>query len=191
LAELGLQAQQRDHEWFALNFVTGDLMITQPLSFDSRQFRDALGRFVTGVTVVTTRDAHGKPHGVTVNSFTSVSVDPPLVLWCQALKAASYPVYNGSAYFAVNILAEHQIDVSSRFATSGADKFADMIHDSGMGQVPILPEVVAHLECRKVASYIAGDHVIFVGQVERLATSEGNPLVFSGGQYMRATPHNE
>lgn len=158
-------------------------------NFDTRQLRDALGRFVTGVTVVTTRDAQGRPHGVTANSFTSVSLDPPLVLWCQALKALSYPVYRDSPYFAVNILAEHQIDLSGRFARSGEDKFADLAHDSGLGEVPILPEVVAHLECLKVDSHVAGDHVIHIGQVRHLVVSEGRPLVFSSGRYMQTTPH--
>lgn len=157
-------------------------------TFDVRQLRDALGRFVTGVTVVTTRDAQGHPHGVTANSFTSVSLDPPLVLWCQALNAGSYPVYRNSRYFAVNILAEHQRDLSNRFARSGEDKFADLAHDSGLGEVPILPEVVAHLECVKVASHLAGDHIIYIGQVERLALAGGSPLVFSSGQYLRAMP---
>ncbi len=162
-----------------------------PPNFDARQLRDALGRFTTGVTVVTTRDAHGQPHGVTANSFTSVSLDPPLVLWCQALNARSYPVYRDSPYFAVNILAEHQREVSGRFARSGEDKFADLPHDSGLGEVPILPEVVAHLECLKVASHLTGDHVIYIGQVQRLAVSEGQPLIFNGGQYMRVMPHEE
>ncbi|MGY2897194.1 flavin reductase family protein [Deinococcus sp. UYEF24] len=153
-------------------------------NFDARQLRDALGRFTTGVTVVTTRDSHGQPYGVTANSFTSVSIDPPLVLWCQALSARSYPVYQGSRYFAVNILAEHQREVSGRFAKSGDDQFTDLAHDSGLGEVPILPEVSAHLECIKVASHLAGDHVIYIGQVQRLAVSDSRPLVFSGGQYV-------
>ena len=106
--------------------------------FDSRELRRTLGTFVTGVTVVTTIDEEGKFHGVTANSFSSVSLDPPLVLWSQAVKAQSHPVFFKTERFAVNILAEDQIDLSNRFAKSSPEKFAGLKVDIGLGGVPLL-----------------------------------------------------
>jgi len=116
--------------------------------FDSRELRRTLGTFVTGVTVVTTIDEDGKFHGVTANSFSSVSLDPPLVLWSQAVKAQSHPIFFKTERFAVNILAEDQIDLSNRFAKSSQEKFAGLKVDIGLGGVPLLRDCGAWLQCR-------------------------------------------
>jgi flavin reductase (DIM6/NTAB) family NADH-FMN oxidoreductase RutF/DNA-binding IclR family transcriptional regulator len=159
-------------------------------SFEARQLRDVLGTFVTGVTVVTTRDAAGLAHGVTANSFSSVSLDPPLVLWSQSLSSRSYEAFHASDHFAVNILADDQIAVSNHFAKSRDDKFIGMAHSSGVGGVPVLDGAAAHLECVKVAEYPGGDHVVYIGRVERVAQSGQRPLAFGGGKYMVAYAHD-
>ncbi len=162
-----------------------------PRSFDSRELRQVLGSFVTGVTVITTVDAQGRPHGMTVNSFSSVSLDPPLVLWSQALTAPSHPVFNASGRFAVNILADDQVDLSNRFARGGADKFAGTAVEAGLGGVPLIAGCAAHLECRKVHCYPGGDHVVYIGEVERIRrAAQRPPLVFGGGRYLVAQPHD-
>ncbi len=160
-------------------------------SFDSRELRQVLGSFVTGVTVITTLDAQGCPHGMTVNSFSSVSLDPPLVLWSQSLTAPSHPVFSASERFVVNILADDQMDVSNRFARSGQDKFAATAVEAGLGGVPLIEGCAAHLECRKVHSYPGGDHVVYIGEVERIRRAQQRPpLVFGGGRYLVAQPHD-
>ena len=157
---------------------------------DARQLRDVLGTFVTGVTVVTTRDADGNLHGVTANSFSSVSLDPPLVLWSQSLASRSHSAFNGSETFAINILADDQIAVSNQFAKSRGDKFEGVEFDAGLGGAPVLRGVAACLECSKVATYPGGDHVVFLGKVERMHQSNKRPLAFGGGRYMVAYSHD-
>ena len=158
-------------------------------NFDARQLRRVLGSFVTGVTVVTTVDAAGKPYGLTANSFASVSLDPPLVLWNQALAAPSHPVFRDAERFAVNILAEHQVDVSQRFATRRDNKFEGLDVVAGLGGIPLIVGCAATLECRKVTTHIGGDHAVFIGEVERIDSSERRSLVFASGKYMVAHPH--
>lgn len=158
--------------------------------FDARELRQVLGSFVTGVTVITTVDAQGKPHGLTVNSFSSVSLDPPLVLWSQSRAAPSHPVFEQSERFAVNILADDQVEISNRFARASADKFAGTSVVAGLGGVPLIEGCSAHLECRRVQSHPGGDHVVFVGEVERIARHPRQPLVFGGGRYLVAQPHD-
>jgi flavin reductase (DIM6/NTAB) family NADH-FMN oxidoreductase RutF len=118
--------------------------------FDSRELRRALGAFVTGVTVVTTTDGEGRFHGVTANSFSSVSLDPPLVLWSQAVKTQSHSTFFKAERFAVNILAEDQIELSNRFAKSSPEKFAGLEVDVGLGGIPLLRGCNAWLQCRVV-----------------------------------------
>ncbi len=151
--------------------------------FDLRQLRDVYGTFVTGVTVITTRDGAGQPYGVTANSFNTVSLDPPLVLWSQSLNAGSFPAYRDSDHFAVNILAHDQIELSNHFAKSRDDKFKGIACSSGLGDVPVLKGTAAHLECVKVAAYPSGDHMLYIGRVERMASSSRRPLAFSSGRY--------
>lgn len=159
-------------------------------SFEARQLRDVLGTFVTGVTIVTTRDAEGQAHGVTANSFSSVSLDPPLVLWSQSVSSRSHAAFQGSAHFAINILADDQIALSNHFAKSRDDKFDGVAHAQGLGGAPVLDGVAAHLECTKVAAYPGGDHVVFIGRVERIAQSGRRPLAFGSGRYMVAYAHD-
>jgi len=151
--------------------------------FDQRQLRDVLGTFVTGVTVVTTRDAGGTAHGLTVNAFSSVSLDPPLILWSQSAASRSYPAFRDSPRFAINILAHDQIALSQHFATSREDKFQGVPHHHGLGGVPVLEGVAAHLECVQVAAYPGGDHVVYIGRVERIGRSTRQPLAFGQGEY--------
>ena len=158
--------------------------------FEQRQLRDVLGTFVTGVTVVTTRDASGAAHGVTANSFSSVSLDPPLVLWSQALTSKSYPAFQSSDHFTINILADDQVAISNHFAKSREDKFAGIAHGINERGAPIIDGVAAHLECVKVAAYPSGDHVIYIGRVERIGQSSRLPLAFGSGKYMVASSHD-
>ena len=158
--------------------------------FDSRDLRRVLGTFVTGVTVVTTTDDEGGFHGVTANSFSSVSLDPPLVLWSQAVKSHSHPAFFKAERFAVNILAEDQIELSKRFAKSSPEKFAGIDVDIGSGGVPLLRGCSARLQCRVVSRVPGGDHTIYVGEVHAIDRAERKPLVFGNGQYLLADPHD-
>jgi flavin reductase (DIM6/NTAB) family NADH-FMN oxidoreductase RutF/DNA-binding IclR family transcriptional regulator len=158
--------------------------------FDSRDLRRALGAFVTGVTVVTTTDGEGRFHGVTANSFSSVSLDPPLVLWSQAVKTHSHSVFFEAERFAVNILAEDQIELSKRFAKSSQEKFSGIDVDIGAGGVPLLRDCSARLQCRVVSRVPGGDHTIYVGEVDAIDRAERKPLVFGNGQYLLAGPHD-
>jgi flavin reductase (DIM6/NTAB) family NADH-FMN oxidoreductase RutF/DNA-binding IclR family transcriptional regulator len=159
-------------------------------AFDPKELRQVLGSFVTGVTVITTSDAQGKRFGVTANSFSSVSLDPPLVLWSQATKSPSHPVFAEAPRFTINILAEDQIELSNRFASSGIDKFAGVDTDEGAGGVALLRDCCAWLECKVVSRLPGGDHVIFVGEIEAFRRTARKPLVFGGGQYLVADPHD-
>ncbi|GLR83623.1 flavin reductase [Bradyrhizobium iriomotense] len=158
--------------------------------FDSRDLRRVLGTFVTGVTVVTTTDDEGRFHGVTANSFSSVSLDPPLVLWSQAVRSHSHPAFFKAECFAVNILAEDQIELSKRFAKSSHEKFAGIDIDIGSGGVPLLRDCSARLQCRVVSRVPGGDHTIYVGEVLAIDRAERKPLVFGNGQYLLADPHD-
>ncbi|MGE6917476.1 flavin reductase [Achromobacter kerstersii] len=159
-------------------------------TFDSRELRRTLGAFTTGVTVVTTLDAEGRPFGVTANSFSSVSLDPPLILWSQSLKSSSYPAFRDAPRFVVNILADHQVPVSNRFAKSGGDKFEGVGYRAGEGGVPILDDCAAYLECEKIAAYPGGDHVIYLGQVHNLHRAGQRPLAFGDGAYRLTFAHD-
>ncbi len=159
-------------------------------SFDSRQLRTVLGTFTTGVTIVTTRGVDGVDYGVTANSFSSVSLDPPLVLWSQALTSKSFPAFRDSDLFAVNVLADDQIAVSNRFAKSSEDKFIQLDFTRGLGDLPVLQGTTAHFECVKSAQYEAGDHMIFIGRVERVGHSGRRPLAYAHGRYMVPYAHD-
>lgn len=158
--------------------------------FGSRDLRRVLGSFVTGVTVVTTVDGAGQFHGVTANSFSSVSLDPPLVLWSQAVKSGSHPAFFEAERFAVNILAEDQIELSKRFAKSSHAKFSGIEVDLGHGNVPLLRDCSARLQCRVVSRVPGGDHTIYVGEVVAIDQAERKPLVFGNGRYLLVDPHD-
>jgi 3-hydroxy-9,10-secoandrosta-1,3,5(10)-triene-9,17-dione monooxygenase reductase component len=149
----------------------------------TRQFRAALGSFATGVTIVTTRGAAGEDIGLTANSFNSVSLDPPMVLWSLARKSLSLPAFLHSGYFAVHVLSAEQEKLSMTFATRGADKFAGLELRRGAGDIPLIPGCSAVFQCRMAFNYEGGDHVIFVGQVEEFEHFNREPLVFHGGRY--------
>jgi len=164
-----------------------DAVTASPI--DASELRQVLGSFVTGVTVITTVDAAGKRHGLTANSFTSVSLNPPLILWNQSITAPSYPVFRDAERFAVNILAEDQIEVSKRFSRPGADKFAGIETRSGLGGVPLIEGCTAYLECSRDTAFPGGDHVVFLGRVERIERLGRRPLVFGQGGYLMAQAH--
>lgn len=153
-----------------------------PAGFDPAAFRFALGRFATGVAVVTAQTENGVA-GITINSFTSVSLKPPIVLWCLDDKASRYPLFAGAERFGISILAADQQALSNRFAKSPAP-FADEAdwELSGAG-VPVMKGALAQLSCRTVDARPLGDHLVIAGEVETLVAREGAPLAYFGGRY--------
>lgn len=151
---------------------------------DPFELRKALGAFMTGVTVVTTIDETGSPRGFTANSFTSVSLDPPLILVCIAHSAFSYPLYTETEHFAVNILAESQKDVSGLFAGKDSDKFSQVQWTHAETGSPVLTDTVAWMDCRVHDRIESGDHLIVVGRVVDFRHSAANPLGFCRGAYL-------
>jgi flavin reductase (DIM6/NTAB) family NADH-FMN oxidoreductase RutF len=160
-------------------------------AFDGHDFRTALGRFGTGVTVVTVRDSDGTPLGLTVSSFNSVSMDPPLVLWSLDRSSTTLAAFEGATHFAVNVLGADQVAISNRFAGQQEDKFADLDCADGGGGAPLLPGCVAWFQCRTVHRHDGGDHVIFVGEVETFEQRPGDALLFHDGNYCVAHVHPE
>lgn len=152
-----------------------------------RPLREALGQFATGVAVITTETARGERAGVTVNSFTSVSLDPPLVLWCLSNRAPSAPLFLRAGRFAVNVLAADQDHLSRRFGTPSADKFAGVELLPG-APLPLLAGTLARFVCRTERVHDGGDHHIIVGAVECYQRAEGEPLVFHSGRYREFWP---
>jgi flavin reductase (DIM6/NTAB) family NADH-FMN oxidoreductase RutF len=152
---------------------------------DQDEFRRVLGQFATGVTIITAM-ADGEPAGVAANSFTSVSLDPPLVLFCVARTSSTWPRIEKARRFAVNILGEHQEELCRLFATKGVDRFANTEWHIGVGGSPVLHDTLAYLDCEFWAEYDGGDHIIVVGRVLDLGlTHDAGPLVFFRGKYGR------
>ena len=147
----------------------------------SRALRDALGRYATGVSVVTTSGAIG-PVGITANSFTSVSLDPPLVLWCPARTSARFPSFRDATHYSIHVLAADQLPLCRNFARSGAD-FSGVSYDLTPDGVPALSDCLARFDCRAHAVHDGGDHAILVAEVLRVTTRPGAPLIFWGGRY--------
>lgn len=161
----------------------------QPPVFSGLEFRTALGMFATGVTIVTARTATGELIGLTANSFNSVSLDPPLVLWSLARAAGSMPAFSTGSHYAINILAAGQKDLAERFALKGADRWAGVAFTEGSGGSPLLAGAAATFECFNRSRYEEGDHVIFVGEVERCSHRAGaSPLLFHGGRFFTEHP---
>ncbi len=154
---------------------------------DPRQLRRALGSFATGVTIVTTH-ASGQDIGLTANSFNSVSLNPPMVLWSLARDSLSLPAFMQCTHFAVHVLAAPQEPLSARFAARGGDKFAGLQTSRGVGEAPLLSGCAARFQCRTAYRYEGGDHVIFVGEVLAFDQSEQPPLLFHAGGYAVAGP---
>lgn len=155
------------------------------MPIDKEEFRRVLGHFAAGVTIVTTVGDEGRPYGLTATAFTSVSLEPPLVLVCVDKRSDSHPHFHTSRVFAVNFLAHDHEHLSRRFAVSGGDKFTDVPIRTGVTGAPVLAEALGHLECRAVDIIEAGDHTIFIGQVEAAAAREGEPLLYFRGAYRR------
>lgn len=157
-----------------------------PNVIEKGELRNALGRFATGVCVVTTISQVGKREGLTVNSFTSVSLNPPMVQWSIIRKSPSAAAFSNCRFFAVNVLSAQQQEISTRFSRPAADKFADIdCTESGLGGVPLIAGVVARFECSNQFQYYGGDHILFVGAVERFQAWEGQPLIFFNGRYAK------
>ena len=158
-------------------------------TFAADDFRSALAMFATGVTIVTACDAKGQPVGLTANSFNSVSIEPPLVLWSLSRQAGSMPAFVRGSHYAINILAAEQHALAERFASHGVDRFEGVAFHAGAAGVPILDGAAAVFECFNRSRYEEGDHVIFVGEVERCMRRDGaTPLIFHGGRYFTELP---
>lgn len=152
-------------------------------SSDPQALRKALGRYATGVTIITCTDAAGVRIGLTANSFSALSLQPALVLWSLRLVSPSLEAFSTARHFAVNVLAEPQVGLSRRFASSTPDKFSEGAWSAGLGQAPVLAGCAAVFECELQAQHEAGDHRLFIGRVLRLAEMPVAPLVFQGGHY--------
>lgn len=163
-------------------------MATAELAIDPKEFRRAGGKFLTGVTIATVRAADGTPHGLTANSFTTVSLAPPMILVCVDTRARLLEHFLGTGYFAVNVLSEAQQDLSSRFARPNIDRFEGVEWQAGRTGAPLLPGSLATLECRLAQQPVAGDHLILVGEVLHLSVTDGNPLAYFSGSYRQLTP---
>jgi flavin reductase (DIM6/NTAB) family NADH-FMN oxidoreductase RutF len=150
---------------------------------DTWLYRRTCAQFTTGITVVTVLDSLGHPHGMTVNSFSSVSLEPPLVLVSIDLRNAILGHFISSSWFAINVLAEHQEDLSRRFSTTSEDRFFGVYWHEGISGTPILDGVLAHLECSVVKTFEAGDHTVLIGEVRRAGYGEGKPLVYFNSSY--------
>lgn len=155
------------------------------MAIDTTEFRQALGCFATGITVITTVDDDGAPVGLTANSFTSLSLDPPMVLFCLDRKVQSFDAFHSNRHFAVNILGEGQREVSARFAMSGVEKWSGIEFETWDTGCPILLGCLANLECDIESIYEGGDHVIVVGEVRRLERADDGdgPLLYYRGGY--------
>lgn len=154
---------------------------------DQQKFRQCLARFATGVTVVTCNDAQGRPCGITANSFSSVSLDPPLVLWNIAKVSNSLEAYLGADHFVINVLAARQHDLSTHFARSDHTLFHSIDHEPATNGAPMLPGSLARFECRTHQVHDCGDHYIIIGEVENYAYDSGEPLLFYEGRYAGLT----
>jgi flavin reductase (DIM6/NTAB) family NADH-FMN oxidoreductase RutF len=154
------------------------------LAVDGAAFREALARFASGVTVVTARGPQGAPVGFTATAFSSLSLDPPLILVCLSRSASTYPAFLEATHFAVNVLAAGQAAAALRFAARGTDRFAGATVEPGPATgLPLLPGAAVHLECRTYRRVEAGDHVILLGEVLRAARTDADPLVHFNRQF--------
>ena len=155
-----------------------------PPEFDSKQFRQALSQFATGVTVITVRRPDGTFAGVTINSFNSVSLEPPLVLWSLAHTASSMGAFTASTGYVINVLSGDQIELAQRFAKPGDDRFSALPYSLSREGIPVLEGSVAWFECRHRSRYVEGDHMIFVGHVERCHSHPHRTLGFHRGRFI-------
>lgn len=160
-----------------------------PPDFSARDFRASLGMFATGVTIVTARTASGHLVGLTANSFNSVSLTPPLVLWSLSQGAGSMGAFSNGLHYAINVLAADQQSLAEQFAARGGDRWAGVQFTEGVNGAPLLQGAAASFECFNRSQYAEGDHVIFVGEVERCAHREdASPLLYHGGKFYAEHP---
>lgn len=159
-----------------------------PQASTQRFLRDCLGRFATGVTIIATRDAAGRPVGLTANSFGSLSLDPPLVLWSLGRHAFSAPIFQAASHFGVSVLAGRQVELARRFAQRRDDRFDGVALRASDASVPLIAGAIAWFECRRVGEQLQGDHLIFIGEVEQCGHAGGEPLLFHDGRL--ALPHD-
>ncbi|MDO5288779.1 MAG: flavin reductase family protein [Pseudomonadota bacterium] len=158
-------------------------------AFSALEFRAALGMFATGVTIVTVRSAAGELLGLTANSFNSVSLDPPLVLWSLSRDSLSLDAFSTGSHYAINVLSAQQQALAMQFAAPLGDRWAGVAWRAGVAGAPLIEGAVAHFECFNKSRYVEGDHVIFVGQVERCTHVPGAaPLLFHGGRFYTEHP---
>ena len=158
-------------------------------TFDHRDFRSALGQFATGVAIVTGRTKRGRCIGLTVNSFASVSLDPPFVLWGLGKASTEYSDFTKARHFAINVLAADQHHLSRRFAAKLPDRFAEIDCSDSVEGCPLLKGATAHFVCRVIRKFKGGDHMIFLGEVIHYRWRQGEPLIFHSGQYHVKTHH--
>ncbi|KYK48980.1 flavin reductase family protein [Bradyrhizobium sp. 191] len=158
---------------------------------DPRDFRNALGTYATGVTIITAAAPDGKPYGLTCNSFASVSLNPPLVLWSLVVYSSSLTIFQNASHFTVNVLGASQQALANKFAKSSDDKFTGVDWAPGLGNAPVLAESVANFQCRSVNRYYGGDHVIFLGAVEAYTYNAKEPLLFARGVFGRFMADDE
>ena len=156
---------------------------SEPKPVQQQDLRNALGMFATGVTIVTAGSENGDPVGVTANSFSSMSLNPPLVVWGISRAARSFKRFHSAPHWAVHVLSVEQEALARRFATQGVDKFSGLAVTTGIGGVPLLEGCCARFECSATAAHEAGDHVILVGAIERFNRNNIAPLVFRGGKF--------
>src|ERR1700761_701868 len=154
-------------------------------AIDPRDFRNALGTFATGVTIITAVTRDGKPYGLTCNSFASVPLHPPLVLWSLGMFSNGLSIFQNASHFTVNILGESQQELANKFAKSSGEKFVGVDWKPGLGNSPVLADSVACFQCRAANRYYGGDHVIFLGAVEAYAYNKREPLLFLSGGFGR------
>ena len=178
---------------YRLNLAAMPSIQTRPRAqtprFSSSEFRTALGRFATGVAIVTARASDGQLVGLTVSSFNSVSLAPPLVLWSLSQAATSMDAFRDGSHYAINILGAGQQALAQRFATHGADRFADLEFVEGLCGAPLIAGSIATFECFNRSRYVEGDHVIFVGEVEHCSQRAGaSPLLYHGGRFYTEHP---
>ncbi len=156
--------------------------------WETSRLRSALGRFVTGVTIITTCSDDGTPIGLTANSFNSLSLDPALVLWSLGKKQGSSQAFQRCSHFAVNILAEHQIELSQRFSSPAQDRYDGVRYNCDQFGVPLLHDCLAWFVCKNYQHQELGDHLLFIGQIEALGTADQRPLAYHAGSYTRVNP---
>lgn len=158
---------------------------------EPKKLRNLLGQYATGVTIITTRGQDGRKIGMTANSFSSLSLDPPLILWSLSKTAPSLPDFNAADHFAIHMLAQEHHALSNHFARGSADKFEGIAHANSEEGIPLLDNALVTLVCENHQQLDGGDHIIFIGKVSRYHQREGEPLVFHGGQYRAVTAHPE